>query len=231
MLGINTGLPDPTANDQMNIGNIIFGTNINGTLATPKGNVGIGTSAPTAKLEVASGTAGTSGLKFTNINNATPPTANTSALGIDASGNVVVQSALSTSFKSFNVDANSATNSLLTLGGIQLRYNSRTCTSTNTFVQIRSTTGANNIGIMHSTSTSSQVAASNVLIATTTLTITPTFTDITNIPVNCVLNGHAQFNYFSYTDKTFYRINFHVADGDSLPGVAAQGYIFAELQK
>ncbi|AZA52582.1 beta strand repeat-containing protein [Chryseobacterium sp. G0201] len=195
------------------------------------GYVGIGTSNPTARVEISSGTANTSGLKFTNINSTTPPTANTSPLGIDASGNVVVQSSLSTSFKSFNVDANSATNSLLTLGGIQLRYNSTTCTSTNTFVQVRSTTGTNNIGIMHSTSTSSQTAASNALIPTTPLTITTTFTDIANIPVNCVQDGHAQFNYFSYTDKTFYRINFHVADGDSLPGAAAQGYIFAELQR
>lgn len=195
------------------------------------GFVGIGTSSPTARVEIASGAAGTSGLKFTNINSSTTPTANTSPLGIDASGNVVVQSTLSTSFKSFNVDANSGTNSLVTLGGIQLRYNTTTCTSTNTFVQIRSTTGANNIGIMHSVSTSSQTPVSNILVPTTPLTITSTFADITNIPVNCVQDGHAQFNYFSYTDKTFYRVNIHVADGDSLPGAVAQGYIFGELQK
>ncbi|MCS3530367.1 hypothetical protein [Chryseobacterium sp. JUb7] len=195
------------------------------------GYVGIGTSAPGARLEIASGTANASGLKFTNINSTTPPTSNTSPLGIDASGNVVVQSSLTTSFKSFNVDTNSGTNSLVTIGGIQLRYNTTTCTSTNTFVQIRSTTGANNIGIMHATSTSSQAAASNVLIPTAPLTITTAFADIANIPVNCVQDGHAQFNYFSYTDKTFYRINIHVADGDSLPGAGAQGYIFAELQK
>lgn len=195
------------------------------------GFVGIGTSTPTARVEIASGAAGTSGLKFTNINSSTAPTANTSPLGIDASGNVVVQSSLSTSFKSFNVDANSATNSLVTLGEIQLRYNSTTCTSTNTFVQIRSTTGSNNIGIMHAASTSSQTALSNAFVATTPLTITTTFTDISNIPVNCVQDGHAQFNYFSYTDKTFYRINIHVADGDSLPGAGAQGYIFAEIQR
>lgn len=341
MLGINTGLPNQTGNDQMNIGNIIFGTGINGTFTNPIGNVGIGTSAPTtrlhvvattananrynlfdatagtnqygiltlrntsalatgnysllgftnsgttsgggnwalgsirtgatavngseedfyvgnstggalterlrikpdtgfvgigtssptARVEIASGAAGSSGLKFTNINSSTTPTANTSPLGIDASGNVVVQSALSTSFKSFNVDANSGTNSLVTLGGIQLRYNTTTCTSTNTFVQIRSTTGANNIGIMHSVSTSSQTPVSNILVPTPPLTITSTFADITNIPVNCVQDGHAQFNYFSYTDKTFYRVNIHVADGDSLPGAVAQGYIFGELQK
>lgn len=341
MLGSNTGLVNPAGNDQMNIGNIIFGTNVNGTLANPKGNigigtaspetklqvvsttassnrynlfdapaatnqygiialrntsplatgnysllgftnsgptsgggnwvlgsirtgatltngseedfyvgnstggglterfrikpdtgyVGIGTSSPSARVEIASGTAGTSGLKFTNINSSTAPTANTSPLGIDASGNVVVQSSLSTSFKSFNVDANSATNSLVTIGGIQLRYNNTTCTSTNTFVQIRSTTGASNIGILHAATTSSQTGASNAFIPTTPLTITTTFADIANLPVNCVQDGHAQFIYFSYTDKTFYRINFHVADGDSLPGALPQGYIFTELQK
>ena len=60
---------------------------------TKTGNIGVGTTTPSVKLEVASGTANTSGLKFTNLNSSSPTT--TSAiLGIDASGNVVV-SALS----------------------------------------------------------------------------------------------------------------------------------------
>lgn len=56
-----------------------------------QGDVGIGTSAPTAKLEVASGTTGTSGLKFTNMTSSSPVTLSSSPLGVDATGNVVVQ--------------------------------------------------------------------------------------------------------------------------------------------
>lgn len=237
MLGANTGLVNPAGNDQMNIGNIIFGTNINGTLANPKGNVGIGISNPTAKVEIASGTANNSGLKFTNINNATPPTANTSPLGIDANGNVVVQSSLSTSFRSFTIDANVAANSTVTLGSLEFRYPTTTCTNTDTYLQVRSVTGANNIGIVHAISRSSQ--ASTGLINTIPTTFTSTFANLgaggptstpALLPVNCTQDGAAEFTFFSYTDRTFYRVSFHIADGDSL-GFGALGYIFAELQK
>jgi hypothetical protein len=57
---------------------------------TGTGNVGIGIGAPTAKLEVASGTTGTSGLKFSNLNSGTPAfTGTKTALGVDSSGNVI----------------------------------------------------------------------------------------------------------------------------------------------
>lgn len=54
------------------------------------GNVGIGTTAPAARLELASGTSNASGLKFSNMNSASPATAAAALLGIDASGNVVI---------------------------------------------------------------------------------------------------------------------------------------------
>jgi hypothetical protein len=230
LLGMNTGLPNPAGNDQMNIGNIIFGTNVNGTLANPKGNIGLGTSNPTAKVEIASGTTGISGLKFTNINNTTATTANAAALGVDASGNVVIQNIapLTTTFKSFSIDANSATNSLVTIGSLQFRYPLTTCTNTNTFVQVRSTTGVNNLGVQHAMFTTAQSGSG--FVNTTPLTVTTTFADIAGIPLNCVQDGHAQFNFFSYTDRTFYRVNVHVADEDSM-GFGALGYIFVELQK
>lgn len=53
-----------------------------------RGNVGIGTTSPSAKLEVSSGTAGASGLKFTNFN-ASSATSTGQAVGVDASGNLV----------------------------------------------------------------------------------------------------------------------------------------------
>ncbi|MET3537724.1 hypothetical protein [Chryseobacterium limigenitum] len=230
MLGINTGLPDQTANNQMNIGNIIFGTDVNGTLATPKGNVGIGTSAPTARLEVASGTTGTSGLKFTNINNTTATTQNAAALGVDATGNVVVQNTapLTTNFKSFSINASSATSSLITIGSLEFRYPTTTCTTTQTYIQVRSTSGANNLGVQHAMFLTAQNTSS--FVNTTPITVTPTFADITSLPLNCVQDSHAQFNFFSYTDRTFYRVNVNIADGDSL-GFGALGYIFVELQR
>ncbi|SDQ47735.1 hypothetical protein SAMN05421664_1746 [Chryseobacterium soldanellicola] len=197
---------------------------------TGAGNVGIGTAAPTAKLEVASGTTGTSGLKFTNINNTTATTPNAAALGVDASGNVVIQNVapLTSTFKSFSIDANSAANSTVTIGTLQFRYPTTTCTNSTTYVQIRSTSGANNIGISHAMYTTAQNAST--LVNTVPITLTPTFADITAVPLNCVQDGHAQFNFFSYTDRTFYRVNVNIADGDSL-GFGALGYIFVELQK
>lgn len=71
------------------------GTNQNVTL-TPSGsgytllngNVGVGTSAPGAKLEVSSGATNVSGLKFTNFNSSSP-TSMGQAVGVDASGNLV----------------------------------------------------------------------------------------------------------------------------------------------
>ncbi|KQT16781.1 hypothetical protein ASG31_10400 [Chryseobacterium sp. Leaf404] len=57
------------------------------------GKVGIGTISPSAKLEINSGVFGTSGLKFSQINSTTSPTAGVANLGIDASGNVTVASA------------------------------------------------------------------------------------------------------------------------------------------
>ncbi|HVA96097.1 MAG TPA: hypothetical protein VND99_00415 [Candidatus Acidoferrales bacterium] len=53
------------------------------------GDVGIGTTAPSAKLEINSGTSGLSGLKFSQITSSTSQNANYSAiLGIDSNGNV-----------------------------------------------------------------------------------------------------------------------------------------------
>lgn len=57
------------------------------------GNVGIGTGAPAAKLEVASGTANTSGLKFSNLSSTSPVATSAALLGLDSGGNVVVASA------------------------------------------------------------------------------------------------------------------------------------------
>lgn len=58
------------------------------TLAN-NGNIGIGNSSPSAKLEISSGTSGTSGLKFTDLTSAATPTSSSNYLSLDASGNVI----------------------------------------------------------------------------------------------------------------------------------------------
>ncbi len=52
-LGANTDFANIAWSNQLNIGNIIFWVWLTGSIATPEGNIGIGTNAPTAKLEVA----------------------------------------------------------------------------------------------------------------------------------------------------------------------------------
>jgi hypothetical protein len=67
----------------------LSGTNI---FSKNTGNVGIGTNAPTAKLSINSGTAGVSGLQFTQLNSGTAATlTGGKVLALDASGNVVLQ--------------------------------------------------------------------------------------------------------------------------------------------
>jgi Chaperone of endosialidase/Collagen triple helix repeat (20 copies) len=87
-LGNDTNVASSTASYQLNIANNIFGTGLNGSVGSPAGFIGIGTAAPTAKLEIASGVANSSGLKFTSLTSASP-TSTGQAIGVDASGNVV----------------------------------------------------------------------------------------------------------------------------------------------
>ena len=58
IIGHNIDLPSATASNQLNIGNIIYGTGIDGTDGTvSSGNIGIGTKTPGAKLDNAGSTA------------------------------------------------------------------------------------------------------------------------------------------------------------------------------
>ncbi|UTX50779.1 hypothetical protein [Chryseobacterium sp. MA9] len=61
---------------------------LNDFAVTSNGDVGVGTTNPTSKLELNSGTNNVSGLKFTNLTSASP-VSNGAILGVDASGNVI----------------------------------------------------------------------------------------------------------------------------------------------
>jgi hypothetical protein len=74
-----------TAGDVFLSGN---GTLTNQFVVKNNGNIGIGTTTPTAKLEINNGTAG-SGLKFTQLNASSTPVTGAAPLGVDATGNVV----------------------------------------------------------------------------------------------------------------------------------------------
>jgi fibronectin-binding autotransporter adhesin len=80
-----------TVNNQMNIGGLIFGTGMTGTYGAPAGNIGIGATAPANKLEITHGTAGNSGLRFTNLlsTNSTT-TGNGKFLSVNTTGDVIL---------------------------------------------------------------------------------------------------------------------------------------------
>lgn len=76
-----------------NGGNITFsygnGINRGLTFLNSNGNLGLGTTTPNAKLEISSGTTGSSGLRFTNLTNATVgASAFSGLLGVNSSGDV-----------------------------------------------------------------------------------------------------------------------------------------------
>ncbi|WP_147473884.1 hypothetical protein [Chryseobacterium nematophagum] len=234
-VGINTENPQSTFHIDGKKDNPLIGSpnstqQLNDFVVTEEGNVGIGGANPTTKLEITSGINGVSGLKFNNINKSSTPNDNTASLGIDVNGNVSVHSSspILTAFKSFSIDSNVATNSLVTIGSLQFRYATTNCSGSDSYIQIRSTSGANNIGIRHGAFQTAQNTTR--LVDTAALVATPTFSDMSLLPMNCVQDGHSQFSFYSYTDRTYYRVNVHIADGDSI-GFGPLGYIFVEYQR
>ncbi|MDR2953588.1 MAG: hypothetical protein LBV43_00730 [Prevotella sp.] len=87
-LGVETQLPDTIGSNQMNIGNTIFGTGMNGTLAAPAGRIGIRTNNPTQPFHVNSLVGGVKNpIRFEGLPDVPANTA-TNPLNIDANGNV-----------------------------------------------------------------------------------------------------------------------------------------------
>ncbi|KQT22914.1 hypothetical protein ASG22_14285 [Chryseobacterium sp. Leaf405] len=241
-VGINTANPQGSfhidgAKDNPATGVPSAVQSANDAIINNAGNMGLGTLAPTAKLEIASGTNGTSGLKLSNINNTTPATNNSAALGVDGSGNVVVQSTIpiQTRFVSFPINATVTESPTLQIGTLEFKVIPGNCSSGGalpyTTIQGRSITGAANIGIVHGQYMTSQGSGPTALHYNNASSIGTTFDNIPGVfGVDCYNDGHIQFMFFSYTDQTYYRVNFHAADGDQL-GFGGQGYMFVEYQK
>lgn len=91
--GINTANPQGSFHIDADKDNNLSGAPTlaqqgNDFMITSAGNVGIGTTTPNTKVEVNSGTANTSGFRFTNLTSATPVSTG-QTIGVDALGNVV----------------------------------------------------------------------------------------------------------------------------------------------
>lgn len=76
LIGYDVDLPSNTASDQIGIGNIIFGTGVNGTGTTYNGKIGIGAPAPDRRFHVEEETATTNAVtylfKVTSLSSGTP---------------------------------------------------------------------------------------------------------------------------------------------------------------
>lgn len=87
-IGYRVALPDPTANNQLDIGNILFGTSLDGTdHALSTGNLGVGTSSPWGRFSV-NAKAGGSVPSFV-VATSTTGFATSTAFEIDQNGNVL----------------------------------------------------------------------------------------------------------------------------------------------
>ncbi|MHB1162905.1 MAG: immunoglobulin-like domain-containing protein [Minisyncoccota bacterium] len=98
-IGFNALVPSPTASNQLNIGNIIFGTGLAATsssatvIPTPTGNIGIGTTSPYATLSVAGNGVFTGSATASSFNA-------TSSVGYQQGGTTLL-TASSTGFNTF----------------------------------------------------------------------------------------------------------------------------------
>lgn len=126
------------------VSSIIYSQN---TFPTGVGtNVGIGITSPSTRLQITSATAGTSGVRLTNMTSATATTAgNSKALSVDASGNIIltpVVNNVSSDLSIYNNDGTLAANRTVTMNTRNLTFNP---TASNSQFFINGTNG--NVGL------------------------------------------------------------------------------------
>jgi len=106
--------------------------------------IGIGTTTPGNTLEINSGTAGASGLRFTQLNSSSASVSNTPAkvFGLNATGDVVFTELHPQVVSASTIlDANTPANTTLTLGEIQFRTD-KTTTGATGDIQVRSSSAS-----------------------------------------------------------------------------------------
>jgi hypothetical protein len=112
---------------------------VNGTT----GNTGIGIATPSTKLEVNSGVAGDSGLKFTNLlSTSTAAAANGKALSVDAAGKVILVPVTGGTVSGVDADATLTASRSMNMAGLNYTFNPSTAASQ---FFINGTTG--NVGV------------------------------------------------------------------------------------
>lgn len=93
-------------------------------------NVGIGTVTPSTRLQITSATAGTSGLRLTNLTSISASVAgNSKALSVDTAGNIILTPVLNTipvSNNIYNLDGILSSNRNITMAGNNLLFNAST---------------------------------------------------------------------------------------------------------
>lgn len=176
------------------------------------GNVGIGSLSPSAKLEINTGVANTSGVKFSNLNSSTPISSG-ATLGVDANGNVVtVQgSSFSPSFGSAapsgNITVNAGSSSLLasislpTTGTYLINYTMRVQSTVATANQYA-------VGYLSNTSTPGSPIAGTEILGAFSLSAFVTggnysgsyIVTVTSAPQSLHFIGKAQTGQMSFLD-------------------------------
>jgi hypothetical protein len=89
-------------------------------------NVGIGTTSPSTSLQITSSTAGTSGLRLTNLTSSSATTSGllSKAMSVDANGNVVLVPVVNTSPSTlYSANGTLASSRLVTMSGRSLTFN------------------------------------------------------------------------------------------------------------
>jgi Chaperone of endosialidase/Domain of unknown function (DUF5011) len=128
VIGTNVDPPSNIGSRQLNIGNLIYGTNVyDGTLAvqssTPvsNGTIGIGTTTPWARFSVADAAGGTTPLFI--ISTSTSGFATSTALIVDQNGNVGIGTSSPTTALQVNGSITPNTDNVSTVGNATYRWN------------------------------------------------------------------------------------------------------------